>query len=287
MKVSVVICTKNSEKTIKRCLLSVKAQDHPIHEIIVVDGDSKDRTIDIVKKIGVDKIISDGGRGLGCARQLGAEAASGDIVCFIDSDTWSPSWWLREMVKHMESDEELVGIQDVYWSLGFNLTSKLEAYFFNVSTFKVITKGVGPATGIENSLWRKWLFEKVKFDPRFRLLEDLDFLYRVNSAGYKTIRTPYIYHVHFPRVSLKESYEQYKYRGYFTQLFLRKHALRERNLLAETLIAIPSALRNSLLSLFIERSIGSLPVFVTSIWKRTAFLSGYCLARLEAQDQSK
>ena len=287
MKVSVIVCTKNSEKTIKRCLLSVKAQDYPIHEIIVVDGNSEDRTIDIVEKIGVDKVVSDEGRGLGYARQLGAKIASGNLVCFIDSDTWSPSWWLREMVKHVESDEELVGIQDIYWSLGFNLTSRLEAYFFNVSTFKVVARGIGPATGIENSLWRRWLFERVKFDPRFRLLEDLDFLYRVNSAGYKTLRVPYIYHIHFPRVSLKESYEQYRYRGYFTQLFLRKHGLKEKNLLVETLIAIPSALRNSFLALFIERSIGSLPVFATSIWKRAAFISGYCSAGLEDRGQLK
>lgn len=280
MRISVVICTKNSERTIRRCIRSVKRQDYPIHEILVVDGGSRDETLSIVREEGVDEILFDGGRGLGYARQLGAESSDGEIVCFIDSDTWTPQGWLKAMTKHM-IDEKVIGVQDVYWSRGEGLISTLEAYFFNISTYRVIGKGDEPATGIENSLWRRWIFEEVRFDERFRLLEDLDFLHRINSMGYVTKRVKNIYHIHFPRVDLRESYRQYWNRGYYTCLFHLKHGIPRRNIPLDIAATVPSSIRNGLLSCFIERRPQAILTGLTSIWKRAAFIQGYvyCLYR--------
>ena len=50
MKISVVITTYNSEKTIEKCLLSIYQQTHPPYEIIVVDGKSTDSTTEIIRR---------------------------------------------------------------------------------------------------------------------------------------------------------------------------------------------------------------------------------------------
>ncbi|MFH0876438.1 MAG: glycosyltransferase [archaeon] len=50
MKVSVIVTTKNEERNIARCLVSVKNQSYPNIEIIVVDNNSSDKTKEIAKR---------------------------------------------------------------------------------------------------------------------------------------------------------------------------------------------------------------------------------------------
>jgi len=83
MGVSVVILTKNSESTIWECLGSVSLNKPD--EIIIVDGNSGDGTLDIVREY-TNKVYYDEGKGLCYARQLSAEMASEEYVCYVDSD---------------------------------------------------------------------------------------------------------------------------------------------------------------------------------------------------------
>ena len=84
LPVAVVVCARNRAATIARCLASVR-QANPT-EIVVVDGDSVDGTAAIARSH-ADVVISDGGGGLGAARQLGAMTAATDYLVYVDSDT--------------------------------------------------------------------------------------------------------------------------------------------------------------------------------------------------------
>ncbi|WP_297092711.1 glycosyltransferase family 2 protein [Thermococcus sp.] len=102
-QISVVMCVKNRENEIERALKSVKKQKGVL-EIIIVDGNSTDRTIEIARRY-ADKIYSDKGKGLAFARQLGAEKARGEYIAYIDSDTELPKddlliRMIEEMEKH-------------------------------------------------------------------------------------------------------------------------------------------------------------------------------------------
>lgn len=82
MKISVVINTRNEEKNIERCLMSVKWAD----EIIVVDMESTDKTTEIAKKFGA-KIFSFPNVGyVEPARNFAIEKSSGDWILIIDAD---------------------------------------------------------------------------------------------------------------------------------------------------------------------------------------------------------
>lgn len=91
IKISVIIPTYNREKTINYCLNSAINQSYPIHEIIVIDDCSTDKTCDIVasmkdKRI---KLISlEENRGAQYARNQGILAATGDWIAFLDSDDY-------------------------------------------------------------------------------------------------------------------------------------------------------------------------------------------------------
>jgi len=85
-KMSIIIPTKNSEKTLGLCLKSIKFQDYPqeLVEIIVVDSYSDDKTLNIARKYNC-KIVKTHAKPLG-ARYLGYLKSQGDILVFIDAD---------------------------------------------------------------------------------------------------------------------------------------------------------------------------------------------------------
>jgi glycosyltransferase involved in cell wall biosynthesis len=88
MGITVIITTYNSEKYIERSLNSVLSQKFPLLEIIVVDGNSKDGTINIVKKYessGLVKCYVVDGH-VNVRRNKGIEVAKNDIIIFLDHD---------------------------------------------------------------------------------------------------------------------------------------------------------------------------------------------------------
>lgn len=98
-KVSFCIPTLNNEDTIEACLNSIISQDYPDIEIIIIDGYSKDKTVEIAKKF-TEKILFDSGT-YGSACQTGFKHSSGKIVALFDSDLIIPrNSWLKEAVRY-------------------------------------------------------------------------------------------------------------------------------------------------------------------------------------------
>ncbi len=86
--VSVVVPTRNNERTIEACLRSVREQGHTPIELIVVDNSSTDRTLDIARGL-ADTVITAGPE-RSAQRNLGASTARGDWLLWIDSDMVLP-----------------------------------------------------------------------------------------------------------------------------------------------------------------------------------------------------
>ena len=87
MKISIITTTFNSAQTIADTLKSIVQQDYPNIEHIIIDGASKDNTLEIVKQFPhVSKVISEIDKGIYDAMNKGIKAATGDIVGFLNSD---------------------------------------------------------------------------------------------------------------------------------------------------------------------------------------------------------
>lgn len=93
MKVTVITVTFNSAKTIVDTLESVAAQSHPSIEHIVVDGGSRDGTVDLVAAHGahVARVISEPDDGIYDAMNKGIALATGDVIGCINSDDFYAS----------------------------------------------------------------------------------------------------------------------------------------------------------------------------------------------------
>jgi len=116
--ISIIIPTYNSEKYLPFCLQSIKVQNYPKDklEIIIVDGGSTDRTIEIAKKFKVTKILHNPLRTGEAGKALGIKEAKNDIVAFIDSDNiLDGNDWLKRMVEPFK-DKEIVGAEPLYYT---------------------------------------------------------------------------------------------------------------------------------------------------------------------------
>jgi len=95
---SVIVCAYNAAATIGACVESLKTQNYPDYEVIVVDDGSNDATAQLVRSSG-QLVISIEHRGLAAARNAGVEAASGDIIAFLDADARADADWLYHLVE--------------------------------------------------------------------------------------------------------------------------------------------------------------------------------------------
>jgi glycosyltransferase involved in cell wall biosynthesis len=90
MKISIITIAYNSAETIEGTIKSVVSQTHPDIEYIIIDGGSKDSTMDIVRSyessIGI--IVSEPDKGIYDAMNKGVNLATGDIIGILNSDDY-------------------------------------------------------------------------------------------------------------------------------------------------------------------------------------------------------
>jgi len=99
--VSVNIATFNSEKTLIKCLDSVKNQTYKNIEVMIMDSYSKDNTVDIAKSYGAKIVFA---ATLASARKAGIEASQGDYIFILDSDQLLESDVIEKCVKACEEE---------------------------------------------------------------------------------------------------------------------------------------------------------------------------------------
>ncbi|MFB6146929.1 MAG: glycosyltransferase family 2 protein [Halobacteriaceae archaeon] len=107
-RVSVVIPARNEADFLAATLRSVREQagDGP-DEVVVVDGDSDDATRSIARRFDAT-VVQGGGRGIGHARDEGADATSGEWLVFVDADTRLEDTYLETMLDFAR-ERDLVG----------------------------------------------------------------------------------------------------------------------------------------------------------------------------------
>ncbi len=121
LQVSVVVPTLNEEDRIEKFLKQFDSQTLPRDqfEIIIVDGNSRDKTREIAKKY-ADKVIIQKGKGIGGARNDGVKIAKSDIIATTDADIIVSQTWLKQIVNHFKKDEELILLYGVNYPMSKN-----------------------------------------------------------------------------------------------------------------------------------------------------------------------
>ena len=176
--ITVIVCTYNSEKILEACLGSIR--DNQINDIIVVDANSKDKTINIAKKYNV-KLLHDPGIGLGKARNIGLENVITKYVIYVGPDNVMPEQSIIKILNYMLRND-WVGISCMTF-IKSNSNSYLEQSlnFYKKAKF---------FPGEKNVIGTPWLYpteilKKYKFNEKSTYSDDTELCYRLLADGYK------------------------------------------------------------------------------------------------------
>lgn len=106
---SVIIPTLNEEPRIGRLLLSLERQSFTKFEILIVDGGSSDRTVEVAKKFSAKVIVKKGCKEFP-SRNLAAKLSQGDVLLFLSADVVLPDNSLEYVAEELQKDDRIVGI---------------------------------------------------------------------------------------------------------------------------------------------------------------------------------
>lgn len=231
-KVSIIIPVKNMENNIEDLLKSIMELDYPKDkiEVIIVDGGSNDKTLEIASKYPV-KILREDGKGPNYGRNIGIKAASGEIYAFTDGDCILPKDWLKKIVEKI-NDEEIGcvgGSVFVAECLKDNLIAKYaDESIMRIMPIAKTTEKIHEVKLFKHlatcnmAVKRKVIEEIGGFENDLKVFEDIDLIVKICKKGYKVLRSPEIYVWHKHREGVWKLIKQtFNYgRGAFA--FLRK-----------------------------------------------------------------
>ena len=233
---SVVVPARNAEHMLDACLASIVASNP--REIIVVDGVSTDRTLEIARRYPV-RILTDAGRGVSAARALGTRTARCSLVALVDADVVLPRGSLARLLHEFREggyDALQAGLRSVsgpgYWGQALahhHRSGRSKGWF-----------------GLVATIFHREVLLEHGLDEHFLSGEDLELRWRLQRAGARigVSRRTIVTH------RFEDSYEfargQWLADGHGSGLMLRKYGLRGAWLAA---VPLAAALRGVALSL--------------------------------------
>ena len=176
--VSIIIATYNSGETLRKALQSVQDQTYQYWECLIVDGASRDNTIEIVKEFASKdtrfRYISEPDKGIYDAFNKGWKNAKGEWIYYLGSDDRLTKEGLNELSKYIDSDVSFLS-GDVYIQHIDGRRSLIKA------------KNGHPDFGYhQGMIMRKSVIAQFNgFDEKYKILADYDLLVRIIKSGGK------------------------------------------------------------------------------------------------------
>lgn len=217
-ELTATVCTLNEENNIAECLETITANGP--RDIIIVDGGSSDRTVEIAKQF-TDQVYVVG-RGLARARRCAIDHTDTKYVALLDADHRLTDRCLEKLADELENcgydgiEAQILGSQNTnYWEWAME------------QNFRLAHNQPGPRIMIGTPcLYRTQVLRKVPFDVFFTgASDDTDLCYRLVREGYKLgVGTPVVLQKH--RSSFREVTHKWQWYGEGDAQFFWRHPAR-------------------------------------------------------------
>jgi O-antigen biosynthesis protein len=212
--VSVVICAYNAERTMEACLESLRKLDYPNYEVVVVDDGSRDKTAEIAARYPEFRLIRQSNKGLSVARNVGMQAALGEIIAYTDSDCVVDPHWLTLMVGAMTANRFDACGGPNYAPHEDGRTAACVSASPGAPCHVLTAEDRAEHLAGCNMMFRKAVLQQIGgFDPQFTAAgDDVDICWRALDAGFVLGFCPAAFVWHFRRNTVRAYYNQQ--RGY-------------------------------------------------------------------------
>jgi glycosyltransferase involved in cell wall biosynthesis len=214
VKVSLIVPTRNSARTLVGCLESCRTQTHPDLEVIVVDNSSTDGTVPIAERLA--DAVYDQKPERSAQRNRGAAEASGDVLLFIDSDMVLEPTVVAEVVAVLAADPQIGAVIVPERSFG-------EGFF---AACRVLEKSlyVGDADVEAPRAYRREVFVATGgWDETLTAAEDWDLADRTKALGTGVGRVEALIWHDEGTIRLRQTYGKKQYYGRWVAEYLSRH----------------------------------------------------------------
>lgn len=206
MNVSLVVPVRNEEESIEQLIASILQQTLAPDEVILVDGGSTDRTVEIVERFAIEnphfRLIKTSGASPGIGRNIGIDAARSEWIALTDAGIWLEPDWLSQLARVATAETDFI--------YGY-VETVMDNSFDKCATLAYIPPPDqnGIRKSIASSLLRKSVWEDVGRFPDFRAAEDLIFMESIEKRGFKIGYAPEaIIHWHL-RPDMTSTYKKF------------------------------------------------------------------------------
>jgi glycosyltransferase involved in cell wall biosynthesis len=193
MQIDVVLLTKNSDHLLTKCLTSIY-QNVPVHNLIIVDGYSIDKTLPILEtfnqKYGNIKIIKTTGT-RARAREIGIQHVTTEFFAFIDSDVVLCRGWFQKALTEMQA-----GVGAV-WGINIDVIPNVKQKWFLLLESLIARQGFKLRGGTHDTLIRKKALDGLHIPEELHAFEDAYLIRWVEKKGYKALVGSTIYCLHY------------------------------------------------------------------------------------------
>ena len=228
-KVSVIIVNFDGKELLEKCLKSLFKNDYENFEVILVDNNSTDGTIEFVTKNYPSIIIIklDSNKGFAEPNNIAAKIAKGDYLLLLNNDTVVTCNFISEMIKVMEHDKTIGICQSLLLKPDGSVDSSGDfidklGVVYNSKTKTDEIREISSARGA-SMLIHKELFNKLEgFDKKFFVsFEDVDLGWRTWILGYRVVLIPTSIVYHSAGTTIKKIRSEIAFHGFKNQLSMK------------------------------------------------------------------
>ena len=210
-RISVVICVYNSESTLRETLEAMERVSYPDFETIVVNDGSTDGTEAIAAEYGC-RLISTANNGLSHARNVGMNAATGEIVAFLDGDAMPDEHWLQYLAHaFLTTPHAAIGGPNIPPPHSGDVAKCVSNAPGGPVHVLLDDETAEHLPGCNLAVRRSCLLEVGGFDPLFRVAgDDVDLCWRLQERGWTLGFAPGALVWHHRRSTVRDYWRQQK-----------------------------------------------------------------------------